>query len=135
MSGSFAKNNLQHTATHCNTLQHTATHCNTLQHTATLSGSFAKNNLQLKGSYESWPLCSLIRSLCDVLPSEVARHFLQKRHSVLQCVAVCCRVLQCVHPQRVTFCKRGTHHKALLRRRTYKDKASEGSSPLVDRTL
>jgi len=59
-------NTLQHTATHCNTLQHTATHCSTLQHTAAY--------------------CNTLR------PTGLPRRY----NSVLQCVAVCCSVLQCV---------------------------------------
>ena len=49
-----------------------------------ISGSFAKNDLQLRGSYESSPLCSRGLS-CSVL------------HCVAGvCRAVCCSVLQCV---------------------------------------
>jgi len=51
----------------CNTLQHTATHCNTLQHTATH---------------------------CTHTMFATSRHCLAYT-SVLQCVAVCCSVLQC----------------------------------------
>ena len=65
-------NTLQHTATHCNTLQHTATHCNTLQHTAT-------HVVHVVLSYVTWCMES-----CGV------------GVSVLQSVAVCCSVLQCV---------------------------------------
>ena len=56
------------TATHCHTLPHTATHCNTLQHSATH---------------------------CNVLQHTATHCNTQGRwlSSVLQCVAMCCRVL------------------------------------------
>ena len=70
-SDAMRSNASQHTATHCNTLQHTATHCNTLQHTATHA----------------------MRSNASPNPVTVLSSLLFSR-SVLQCVAVCCRVLQ-----------------------------------------
>ena len=63
---------------------------------------------------------------------------------MLQCVAVCCRVVQCVAvctsstgwrrligclKLQVIFRKRATNYRALLREMTYKDKASYGPSP------
>ena len=59
-------------ATHCITLQHTATHCNTLQHTAT------------------W----LYSNMWHAINSKTIRAMLTV--SVLQRVATCCTVLQCV---------------------------------------
>jgi len=74
-------NTLQHTATHCNTLQHTATHCNTLQHTAYF-GIF-------------WH--GVTPSMRDMTYSVCC--------SVLQCVAVCCSMLNiCVLQYAVVSC-------------------------------
>jgi len=71
-------------------------------------------------------------------------------YSALQSVAVCCSVLQCVSmccsglqssvgkgwrrpigclKVQVIFRKRATNYRALLRKMTYEDKASNGSSP------
>ena len=74
------KYTLQHTATHCNTLQHTATHCNTLQHTSTHC-----NTLQHTATHA--------RRECG---NRTRIHIV----SVLQCVAVCCRVRACVRIER-----------------------------------
>jgi hypothetical protein len=57
---------LQHTATHYNTLQHTATHCNTA-------------------------LYCLILVLKYSAVQRMGQH-----NAVLQCIAVCCIVLQCI---------------------------------------
>ena len=84
-------NTLQHTATHCNTLQRTATHCNTLQHTSCTRCCGPS------------PEASLVRCVCVcVSEREVVWRSGACSHSfscccccsVLQCVAVCCRVLQ-----------------------------------------
>jgi len=80
---------LQHTATHCNTLQHTATHYNTLQHTPETKTSSTNNRiasrlLRVLSCIEFWE-CKLNDSFCYYCVS-----------CVLQCVAVCCSVLQCV---------------------------------------
>ena len=76
---------LQHTATHCNILQHTATHYNALQHAAT--------NLQVRKVLT-------FQSVLAIVPHEeretVVTILFKTRQvccSVLQCVAVCCRVL------------------------------------------
>jgi len=70
---------VQHTATHCNTLQHTATHCSILQHTATH--------------------CSILQhaamSYCNTLLGFSMANVHIAGRCLLQCVAVCFRVLQC----------------------------------------
>jgi len=63
---------LQRTATHCNALQHSAIHCYIVQHTATHEITLA--------------------SVADEI-TEAARVVLGYR-TLLQCVAVCCSVLQ-----------------------------------------
>jgi len=88
-------NTLQHTATHYNTLQHTATHCNTLQHTAT-----HRNTLQHIATH-----CNILSGSLHFVGTlykkrRRVRHSLGRGHhrktNVLQCVAMCCSVLQCV---------------------------------------
>jgi len=77
---------LQHTATRCNTLQHTATHCNTLQHTATHRNILQYTRLQANNLTTMLALIRFVLqcgALCWCC-------------SVLQYVAMCCRVLQCV---------------------------------------
>jgi len=73
-------NALQHTATLQDWMQHTATHCNTLQHTATLQEHSARpSHLQ-----------------ADIFKSQLAIQVTELHDFVLQCVVVCCSVLQCV---------------------------------------
>ena len=75
-------NTLQHTATHCNTLQHTATHCRTRQHTATL-----------------WNTLQHTVTRCNAKTAETIRLLLGGSFPVipvLNCVALCCRVLRSV---------------------------------------
>jgi len=79
MSQTAHCNTLQHTATHCNTLQHTATHCNTLQHTV-ISGHLSSWDPQYMSQTHNTR--SIIERCIAVYCSE------------LQCVAVCCSVLQ-----------------------------------------
>jgi len=68
-------------ATHCNTTQITATHCNAPQHTATTEASAAQG----EGEQER----------------ARAEEQQQTNAQVLQCVTVCCSVLQCVAGQRI----------------------------------
>jgi len=89
-------NTLQHTSMQCNTLQHTAshctaTHCNTLQHTAILC-----NTLQ----HTTTPYYTLQR---DIYHSERQPHLhhytaraLHCIARVLQSIAECCSMLQCI---------------------------------------
>ena len=93
-------NTLQHTSTRCNTLQHSTTLCNTLQHTATLPHTDThRDDLCLKKELISCQASSFTRRSfrpntiwCweDLLAIRVV-----KFGCVLQCVAVCCSVLQC----------------------------------------
>jgi len=74
----------QKNATHCNSLQHTAPYCTTLQHTATqtdLLNRYLNTNKKMGK-----------RMGCYFKPL----HSLPWVVNVLQCVAVCCSVLQCV---------------------------------------
>ena len=73
---------LQHNATHCNTLQHTATHCNTLQYTATHTCEIMPPKLHPTTCTRTAP-CSCARPDACV-----------NNCGVLQCVAVCGKVLQ-----------------------------------------
>ena len=59
-----------------------------------ISGSFAKNDLQLRGSYESSPLCMYVSNL-QAPDSKLTQLSAEVVGSVLQCDAVCCSVLQC----------------------------------------
>jgi len=77
------RNTLQHTRPHCNTLQHTATHCNTLQHTATHCNTLDHTATQVQYTAVS-------------MGKTVELVWLDILGSVLKCVAVFCRVLQCV---------------------------------------
>ena len=100
VSRGLQKPALQHTATHCNTLQHichtvthcktlqqTATHCNTLQHTTVTSlvGGHGSVGAPLPHSYI---YTYVYMYTCP--PDPV--------NNVLQCVAMCCSVLQCSLP-------------------------------------
>ena len=108
-------NTLQHTATHCNTLQQTATHCNRLQHTATHYESYGSWAMpQPCHTYESRTAthCNTLQHTathCNRLHATAMSHLwitcvtwliIHRWCSVLQCVAVCCSVLQRVsdHP-------------------------------------
>jgi len=75
----FPLNTLQTIATHCNTLQHTATHCNTLQHNAT-------HYIIYRYTFED----ATNVNVAALVPYFAFHRFPQ----VLQCVAVCCSVLQ-----------------------------------------
>ena len=81
----WARNALQHTATHCNTLQHTLQHPSTLCHSC--SRCWARNALQRTATH-----CNTRVTLCNTL----WRFSRDMCCSVLQSVAVCCSVLQCV---------------------------------------
>jgi len=88
-------NTLQHTATHCNTLQDDATHCNTLQYIAThllIAGRSADVLLLAFRAYAcACPSCVFgagsVRLSCSLSTERIAA-------CMLQCVAVCCSVLQ-----------------------------------------
>jgi len=71
---------LQHTATHYNTLQHAATHCNALQHAAT----------HCIGHVDV--VTALLQRGADIEAKTCWSGYIH----MLQCVAVCCSVLQCV---------------------------------------
>ena len=112
----------QHTATHCNTLQHTATYCIALQHTAThcKPGVYARTRQRCCGqsAWLEWGLwhVALTAVCCSVLQCVVQWDAVccSELHcvaacligmgsmtcctncSVLQCVAVRCRVVQWV---------------------------------------
>jgi len=94
-------NTLQHTATHCNTLQHTATHCNTLQQTAT-SNDCAICPQTRRQNVSGTPAHTLHRDTHVNRPRLPRRPYTCVNTSglacevvrVLQCVAVCCSVLQ-----------------------------------------
>ena len=98
-----SSNTLQHTTTHCNTLPHTATDYHTLQHTTTHCNSlphthsFRACNVQCLEVRNS--TAKLLPLVC-VSKSSVKCSSCQPYHlinlCVLQCVAVCCSVLQCV---------------------------------------
>ena len=108
-------NSLQLTATHCNTLQHTATHCNTLQgtlcassathihtHTNTLTHTHTPPN------YVCMP--HLFAVIAHTAKLQISVAFIRVTHTHahehthhqpayergLQCIAVCCFVLQCI---------------------------------------
>jgi len=111
-------NTLQHAATRCNTLQctryihthlytqHTATHCNTLQHTATRC-----NTLQCTPYIHT----HLYIHLSLYLPTHVYVYRWR-------------RLIGCLQSQ-VIFRTRANNYWALLRKMTYKDKASYDSTP------
>jgi len=115
---------VQHTATHCNThiphihvmcgmLQHTATHCNTLQHTHSThtrnvrNGATHCNTLQHTHSthtHNVWNVCTdtysnactdSLRALPICMHTEIYGNN-TLFSTGLQCVAVCCGVLQSV---------------------------------------
>jgi len=82
-------NTLQHTVTHCNTLQHSATHCNTLQHTGTGPCLRDGQRVQLR-----WNIAKEFASLTHLNPDGPAGSMPWKGRVLLQCIAVCCSVLQ-----------------------------------------
>ena len=114
-------NTLQHTAKYCNTLQHTATHRNTLQHTTTHSVTpptlllathynTSQNTLPHTAAHcntlqhvqytaTHYNTCSTLQHTAThyaiAPPSPVGGGYKWKEH-MLQCVAVCCGVWQCV---------------------------------------
>jgi len=142
---------LQYTATHCNTLQRTTTHCNTLQHTATHED--AEDIVSCRSLLQIILQCVAV--CCGVLQCIVVycrRRVLQVPFhrpycSVWQRVAVCCSVWHCVADAvsccrryrgrryigclklQVSFRKRDTRYRSLLRKTICEDKASFVSSP------
>jgi len=95
-------NTLQHTAICCNTSQHTATHCNTLQHTAThcntrTAGRFdEKSNkkvVDLLLNATHFSKSTQAASTVTFVGQDVTEA--KQVHTLLQCVAVSCSVLQC----------------------------------------
>ena len=101
-------NTRQHTATHCIILQHTAPHCTTLHHTAThcntgvddvghVAVSDAAALCVSKGpSFRDAPARSTHVTPCHALSVWGYLKCVVVFYSVLQRVAVCCSVLQCV---------------------------------------
>ena len=103
-------NALQHTATHCNALQRTATHCNALQHTA-MQLKNARVSAMWKGYYAASDVsqCNALQHTathcntaeecaCDYHVEGLLRRLrhatLDRRIGVLQCLVLCCSVLQ-----------------------------------------
>ena len=87
-------NTLPHAATHCDKLQYTAIHCNTLQHTQGANKELY--GLQLNQSYNG---NNFSKAAYDVYNSSGVMLIAAQDENgtgVLQCVAVCCSVLQCV---------------------------------------
>jgi len=82
---------LHHTATHCNTLHHTATHCNTLQHTASHCNTLQHTTHDRRS-------CSRVL-FCEKSASNISGRLWRLRYtcSVLQCVAVCCKMNESCH--------------------------------------
>ena len=110
---------LLHTATHCYTLLHTplgtiftgdglfvgqtAIHCNTLQHTATNCNILRYQPCSREVSCVPerrvvFAVCCNVFRYVSVFSMAVGcgLYARKDRGSVLQCVAVCCRMLQCV---------------------------------------
>ena len=134
-----------HTATHqwnpillscrCNSLQHsskTATHCNTLQHTAThqwnpiLLSCCCRENVILPALYSSLCFRTLHVQKTKCINKYVSIFENANPHDIWftgwrRCIG--CLKLQ------VSFRKRATKYRSLLRKMTYQDKASCGSSP------
>jgi len=115
-------NTLQHTATHCNTLRH-AVCCSVLQCVAMLqgaTGAISASNNGVHNKVTSAVCCSVLQRVavccsvlqcaavcCNVLVCVAVCHRHNQRlyprrwhrshaSTMLQCVAVCCSVLQCV---------------------------------------
>jgi len=76
---------------HCNTLLHIATHCTTLRHTVTLCNT-------PKHTATHWHKCARGTTLKQLqLDFQESKNAFNKCVCiVLQCIAVCCSVLQCV---------------------------------------
>ena len=105
-------NALQCTATHCNALQRTATHCNALQRTATHCNTTAtqlqhncnalQRNVHKDFCGDQGPSDNFAGAHCcseHAVRCLDARHLCLALHAVscmVQCVAACCSVLQCV---------------------------------------
>jgi len=100
-----------------------------------------ENDLQLRGSYESSPLCSTVQGLLDWF--EVDLGFTKLCLFRLICVLCVCmsrsllptppttgwrRCIGCLKLQ-VSFRKGATNYRVLLRKMTYQDKAPYASSP------
>jgi len=104
-------NTLQHTATHCYTLQHTATHSNTLQHTAT-----TKECINRCASYRLWHSATHYNTLqhtathCNTLQQRRNAYIGAHRTGLRKCIG-CLELL-------VSFRKRATNYRALLRKMT-----------------
>ena len=117
-----ARGPLQHIATHyCNTLQHTATHCYTLlQHTL----DCLLNNLKMVSYF--------VINECVQTSRQVFRgkRFLEFVSDILtsQLVTGWRRFIGSPRLQ-IIFHKIATKYRSLLRKMTYKDKASYESSP------
>ena len=99
---------LHHTAAYCITLQRSATQCSTLQHTATHRSVLVMQ----------YPAATLTRS----------QHSTGRTTTILALDTGWRRPIGCLKLQ-VIFRKRATEYRALLRKMTYKDKASYDSSP------
>jgi len=87
-------NTPQRTATYCDTLQHTATHCNVLQH---INSRNTRNSGQerAKTDDDKQQRLAAEQTLFESLAHLQSHHSIVHGYSVLQCVAMCCNVLQC----------------------------------------
>jgi len=105
---------LQHAATRCNTLQHTATHCLTPHHTcdtlaAYCSTLYIRNEVyiyQNRHYQHTAAHCNTLQPTsthCKTLAAQCSTPYTQKEACMLQCVAVCCSVLQCVYVRNETY--------------------------------
>jgi len=91
------RNTMRHTAAHCHALHNAVTHCNTLHDTATpkvhLRSLGSNGNLRLLQRLDPHPAHAVnIRSNTALFQELWWCH---QCSGVLQCVAVCCSVLQC----------------------------------------
>ena len=112
---------LQHNATHCNTLQHTATHCNKeVPSRRSLVSHYMGSQLAFCSWKETCNWRHPVHLEIHRIPS-VARLLYWSLVSHYRCIG--CLKLH------MTFDERATKHRALLRKMTYKDKASYGSLP------
>jgi len=103
---------LQHTVTHCNALQHTAMHCNTLQCSWRMRVCLPCGRVIVPPqTYYSATHCNALQHTathcntaqecaCDHHVEGVLRRLrhatLDRRIGVLQCLVLCCSVLQCL---------------------------------------